>query len=117
LRPLLVGVLGLVLVGGVVDAKTKRMDGKIVKIADTLSKDREASFSGEEAMPVANFQEQWTALAKLVDEEYKDHTVRLKTFGNDVRTRKVFTHLMYMALRANQKKAKTANPCGLAVFL
>jgi len=110
LRTLLVGVLGLVLVGSVADAKTKRIDNKIVRIAETLSKDREASFAREEAMPVADFQEQWTALAKLIDESYKDHTVVLKTFGNDIKTRKVFTHLMYMALRVNQKAPLSPSP-------
>ncbi|MDP6039986.1 MAG: hypothetical protein QGG64_15650, partial [Candidatus Latescibacteria bacterium] len=95
LRPLLVGVLGLVLVGGVVDAKTKRMDKTIVKTAEALAKDREAFFAGEDAMPVTDFQAKWTEFASVLDSEYHEHTIKLKTFGADVKVRKVFTHLMY----------------------
>ena len=102
LRPLLAGVLGLVIVGSAAGASITRIDKKIVKTADILAKDREASFGGADAMPVTDFQTQWTEFANSLDREYQEHKINLKTFGEDVQVRKVFTHLMYMALRVNQ---------------
>lgn len=86
----------------VADAKNKRLDNKIVEEVTSLAKDREDAFSGREAMPLEEFQSQWTALIAALNEEYEGHTIKLKTFGTDVAARKGFSHLIYMALRVQQ---------------
>jgi hypothetical protein len=85
------------------EAKNKRLDKKIVEAATELAKDREAHFAGSKAMSLEEFGVQWTALVAELDKNYEGHTIKLKTFGNDVRTRKGFTHLLYMALRVQEK--------------
>lgn len=84
------------------DAKNKRLDKNLVEKATELAKDRENAFAGSEAMPMADFQKEWTALVKELDENYQGHTVKLKKFGTDVAIRKGFSHLIYMALRVQQ---------------
>ena len=44
----------------IAEAKTKRLVSSFTEKADALAKDREASFAGDKAMPVADFQSQWT---------------------------------------------------------
>lgn len=85
------------------DAKNKRLDKKIVEAATVLAKDRESAFAGSEAMPLSDFKAQWAALVTQLDENYHTHTIKLKSFGTDVGIRKSFTHLLYMALRVQQK--------------
>ena len=110
LRPVVLVAFALVCMNTIADAKTKRLDSKLVEFADVLAKDREASFMGEDAMPIADFQEKWTAFTKLLDKDYAEHTVKLRTFGADVQARKVFTHLIYLALRVAEKAHLDPSP-------
>ena len=107
---ILIGCLGLFLCLSPVDAKTKKLDDKITEQAEALAKDREAAFTGEKAMSAADFQKSWTEFAKVFDGEYAGHTVELKTFGTDVRSRKVYTHFMYNAFRMQQKSVLNPSP-------
>ena len=44
------------------EARDKMIDGKTADTAAKLANDREAAFSGDEAMPLEAFKSQWTAL-------------------------------------------------------
>ena len=110
LRFLVAGFLGITLGVGASEAKSKRLDNETVDTAEFLAKDREAMFSGEQALPLSEFQYKWEAFAKQLDEKYSGFDVKLKTFGTDVRARKAFTHLLYMALRVQQKSALLPTP-------
>ncbi|MDA0711359.1 MAG: hypothetical protein O3B73_14255 [bacterium] len=81
------------------EARDKMIDGKTADTAAKLANDREAAFSGDEAMPLEAFKSQWTAFANELNETFGGQTVKLKSFGNDVGIRKGFSHLIYMALR------------------
>ena len=87
------------------EAKNKRLDKKIVATATELAKDREAHFAGSKAMSIEDFSSKWSELVAELDKNYEGHTIKLKTFGTDVASRKGFTHLIYMALRVQQKNA------------
>lgn len=100
---LLMAAACLALLGQPVEAKKKRLNDKILKEAVRLAKDREAKFSGEEAMDNEAFQAAWTAFATALDEEYAGHEVKLKKFGTDVRFRKSFSHVIYMGLRSQTR--------------
>jgi hypothetical protein len=78
----------LLFVGQDVEAKKKRMKDDILKVAVRLGKDREAKFSGEKAK---------------LDADYAGNEIKLKKFGSDVRFRKGFAHLMYIALRSQTR--------------
>lgn len=86
-----------------VEAKQKRLNDKILKAATKLSKDREAKFSGESAMDDEAFQAGWKTFAEKLDAEFAGHPVKLKKFGTDVRYRKGFAHVMYLALRSQTR--------------
>ncbi len=90
----------LLFVGQPVEAKKKRLNDKILKEAMDLGKDREKKFAGEQAMDNEGFQAAWSSFAEKLNKEFAGHEVRLKKFGTDVRYRKGFTHVMYMALRS-----------------
>lgn len=109
-KSILIGCLGLLLFAGSVDAKSKKLDNRITKIAEDLAKDRELAFSGGKSMPLADFQQRWTAFAKQLDDEYAGYEIALKTFGTDVKQRNVFTHVMYMAFRVQQKSPLSPMP-------
>ena len=96
-------LLMLTMITSVADAKNKRLENKVVETATLLAKDREAFFSHSEAMPVVDFMVQWVALVADLDKNYQGHTFELKRFGKDVAIRKGFSHLIYMALRIQQK--------------
>lgn len=96
----MVGVLAFV---SGVEAKTKRLDDKTLQMAVDLAKDREAAFAREEAMSTEAFEARWTAFAAHLNELYGEHEVRLRKFGTDVRFRKGFTHLLYMAFRVQTR--------------
>lgn len=98
-RAIFVGVLGGLVLASGVEAKTKKLDKKIVDTAVSLGKDREAAFTREKAMSIEEFKENWQAFAQRLDETYAGHEIKLKTFGPDVRSRKGFTHLLYMVLK------------------
>ena len=110
MKPVLMGCLGLSLCVGMADARSKRLDNKITKLAEDLAKDRELAFSGGKAMPLEDFQEQWTAFAKQLNDNYEGYTIALRTFGTDVKQRNVFTHVMYMAFRVQQRSPLTPAP-------
>ena len=74
--------------------------GIALKEAMDLGKDREKKFAGEQAMDNEGFQAAWSSFAEKLNKEFAGHEVRLKKFGTDVRYRKGFTHVMYMALRS-----------------
>jgi hypothetical protein len=109
-RLMVVGFLVIVLGVGGSEAKTKRLDNKIVDTAEFLAKDRESAFSGDKALPLSEFQYKWEAFVKQLDETYLGHKIKLTKFGTDVRLRKVFSHLLYLALRVQQKSALTPTP-------
>ena len=109
-RFLVVGFLGILLGVGGSEAKTKRLDKEAVNTAEFLAKDRESAFAGQKALPLSEFQYKWEAFVKQLDETYLGHTVKLKKFGTDVRMRKVFSHLLYMALRVQQKSSLVPTP-------
>ena len=93
----------LLLVGQDVDAKKKRIKDDILKVAVRLVKDRESKFSGEKAMDEETFLAGWKGFVEKLDADYAGHEVKLKKFGSDVRFRKSFTHLMYIALRSQTR--------------
>lgn len=86
-----------------VEAKRKRLKDDVLKQAITLAKDREAKFSGETAMDNEAFQEAWAVFTEKLNGDYAGHEVRLKKFGTDVRFRKGFAHVMYLALRSQTR--------------
>ena len=90
----------LLFVGQPVEAKKKRLNDKILKEAMDLGKDREKKFAGEQAMDNEGFQAAWSSFAEKLNKEFVGHEVRLKKFGTDVRYRKGFAHVIYMALRS-----------------
>ncbi|MBS10312.1 MAG: hypothetical protein CME19_01750 [Gemmatimonadetes bacterium] len=93
-----------------VEAKKKRLNDKILKEAVALAKDREKKFSGETAMDNEAFQASWATFTEKLNGEYAGHEVKLKKFGNDVRYRNGFTHVMYMALRSQTRGVELKPP-------
>jgi hypothetical protein len=93
----------LLFVGQDVEAKKKRMKDDILKVAVRLGKDREAKFSGEKAMDDETFQAGWKSFVDKLDADYAGNEIKLKKFGSDVRFRKGFAHLMYIALRSQTR--------------
>jgi hypothetical protein len=93
----------LVFVAQPADAKKKRLKDGILKEAVKLGKDRENKFTGEKAMENEAFQAAWEDFVTHLDADYAGHEIALKKFGTDVRFRKGFAHLMYVALRSETR--------------
>jgi hypothetical protein len=92
----------LAVAAGNVDAKAKRLDDKTLATAVNLAKDRELQFAGEAAMSAEEFQKAWAGFCEDMA-QYQGSEIALKKFGNDVRFRKGFAHIIYVGLRAQTK--------------